>query len=435
MRPTLKLASLYFTLFPAQRWLTIAAVALFALGALAALGSGPGTALALVFALLLGGILLVVPLVGTVGAVFRLLSSSSTHRFLPSFRRRLLTATGLVVCTATVMTVWVVSSSHDSPPVIPVTVYAAAAWSALLWLPFFAPRSIFAFVPLVIAAWCVERIFGPSVGFVDDLAPLVGAALIVAWVAFVAWYLRARAVPRFPEAGLLGRVASRSPVRPLAGSTACAADTYLWGTRTTPSSRMIALLFSTLGYGALAIVDPGVPDGLRFTFGLPVVAAAVWLPAMRSAASRARLLWLRENGDRVHLFRTIERTMLRLDLTVATVVAVGVAGVAAVFAGVPLRGIAGILSCSAATAAAGAYIGLMCVQGDRVGAWLVQVAYGLSTLVAFIAAVMQPVHAELLLGVASAQAACAVFCRSMALHRWRDVDWLSLRIGSIRRAA
>src|SRR5690606_33521919 len=104
-------------------------------------------------------------------------------------------------------------------------------------------------------------------------------------------------------------------------------------------------------------------------------------------------------------------------------------------AGVAGTGVAAIACGAATTAAVGSYVGLMCLRADRVGDSAMAVGYGLAALTAAAAAVVQPVRTDILLGVTGVQAMCIVLCRGWSLRRWRNVDWLTLRIPRIRRAA
>ncbi|HEX6994750.1 MAG TPA: hypothetical protein VF339_11465 [Gammaproteobacteria bacterium] len=430
MRATLTLAALHFAMFPTQRRLMQAGAVLVALGAAMTLGGLSGDLVTL-----LGAVLLLVPLVATLGTVFRILSMPRTHRLLPFFRRRMLAATGLVLGAGTAATVWLASSSSDAPAVSASIAYAAVAWSALLWLPIFGLRGLAAFVPIALAAWVARHTFG--LAFDDVSPPAVGVGLAAVWIAFAAWYLRGRPIaalaPRRSARPLRAPVDAGTVVRSV--SAAERTDLHLYGSRALygarAKARRFAIELTSVGVACFVLEAIAPAGGFRVAFAAPFAAAALCMPVARVAAARARRLWLCAPLDRSGLFGAVERALARSEPARLTVLATAIVVVHASLVGVAPRHVAAIMLAVGATAVAGACVGLMIPSRRHAADWVVGVTYGLTALAAAVAAAAG--RTDVLLGVAAVQAASALLCRGAAHRRWQRIDWLALRVGRIER--
>ena len=432
MRATLRLAALHFTMFPTQRWLTLAGAVMIALAAAIEFVGGSGNPL-----MLLGAVLVLMPLAATLGIVFRMLSLPRTHRLLPFFRRRMLAATGLVLVAASAATVWLVWRLEE-PAATASIPYAAVAWSTLLWLPLFGSRGLATLVLIVLAAWIAQGAVEPRL---DDVAALaVGTGLGAAWIAFAAWYLRARpldALARRPSVRPLEALPAASDFRlARAVSASKSMHAYLHGPHALcgPGAKAMRYAIELCSVGVFYLVLGAIEfaSAVRTTFATPFMVAALSFPVALASAARARRLWLRAPLGRIGLFRIVERSLARSEPARLTVLASAIVVLHGTLAGVALGHVLAIVLAVSTTAVAGTCIGLLIPLRTRPVDWAVGIAYAMIALAAAAAAAV--VRTDILLGVACVQAAGAALCRFAAQRRWHHIDWLVVRAGRIERS-
>ena len=182
----------FYTAFPLQRWLAVAAVA-----GVFSPGDAPFYPLGAIFF----AVLAVFPAVFAAGAVLRALSAPRNHQLWPRFRVRMLIAVALFVTTIALLPaalVMLAAFADGRPLPAAVLVYpfgfvtVAYRWTYLFsgdWrFGLLFPVGLFAAVALLRVS------FGPAGANATPVLSLVAAAALLAWVAFVVGYLSVRRV-------------------------------------------------------------------------------------------------------------------------------------------------------------------------------------------------------------------------------------------------
>ncbi len=447
--PIPRLALLFCTALPLQRWVIGAGVLLIGVGVSLIAGGAlmlpvaPPPAVA-VFPISLGAMLiLLVTVVIPLGWLFRELSLPLPHRFLPRFRRRMLTAAAMLIAApVAVAAVVVIATSMPAPPPA-LVVYPLAVLSALFWLVFFAPASLWA-APLFLVAILVGPRLPESVlesvsevGVIESaLQPLpLGAALLVGWVVFSAWYLRAvrvgpfrppyffRALVGFEErqqSGTLG-----GPVSRLTATTV----QLLWRAR--PNRQQVLALIATfvIIMGLVVMYLPRAQVAILLSAMLGAQAGAFGLG--RSVASRARTLWLRTGWSRAQLYRTAEVELwlsaLPFMFGPLAIVMLGLW----LSAGIPWSVLTALWLCGAGTAVLAMYLGLIHTRGFRPFD-VVMAAGGIGCVAAIAWLLLTGLRGPTfgpgpLLRIFAILTVLAAICRLMGRWRWANVDFARLR--------
>jgi hypothetical protein len=252
-------------------------------------------------------------------------------------------------------------------------------------------------------------------------------AAVLAWIVFVAWYVRARRIgpvifaPQPPAAAWARADLDGSVTRELALRALVTGQ---------PPGRMgRALVFSiALNVGLAFIVVfflmASFTGFFAFTsFVWPFAAMLVLWGKATAIVHRSRLLWLRMPGSRETVRREIERALLR-NACAGVLVIVGVAAVSAASPLVdasPEQVLAGF-ALVASAALFSTYLAFASIPGRVLH--LVCFAVMMALQLALLGPLSSPTTAGI---VIAAQIGGAIALRALAMRRWRHVDWLRLR--------
>jgi hypothetical protein len=262
----------------------------------------------------------------------------------------------------------------------------------------------------------------------SDLLPLAVALNAGAWAAFASWYLT---TPTFParRAGAFRRTPGRpSEQRALTPARAIAVllsdgVTVRWHQWVLSGGAVLAVALWVLG---LLLPPPDIAN-LLLTMG--GILAGQFGTAAAADAQRARMVWLAA-GSREEIFRLCERRALARCGTWA--LGAGVLGVYGWVLGlVGPAGAAWGVAFSVSLAGASSYAGLLFVTGHLArfvlatavfASWLAGLALVLSAL-----RVANGQTSPWLALPVVALLTEAVVARTIARHRWHEIDWLRQR--------
>lgn len=431
MNAVLRVWWTFFTALPLQRvlaWIGAVWCGSFVLGGLVAGGDG-------LWVLGVVGlfVLVIFPSVFASAAVFRALSAPRANQLLPHFRARMLVGITLfmVAVLAPFALLLLNERTGGGPTPLEVIGYVLTVSTALfMWM--FMMFGDWRWVWLWIVVPAVFGLIGLSSSSARELLSGIPAgawpgAALLAWVAFVAWYVRARRirpvmyVPQ-PPAGAWARTDLDGTVtRELALRTLVTGEPPRQGRR-------------TLGYGigtniGLAVITlvlltsfAGFASFTSFVwpFGTMLL---LWGKAT-SIVHRSRLLWLRMPGSREAVRGEVERALLRTARGGVLVIV----GIAAVYAASPLvdahpqQLLAGF---ALATCAAlfSTYLAFASIPGRA----LHLVSFGLMTALQLVL-LLPPSPSLAAIGIViAAELGGAILFRVLAVARWRHVDWVRLR--------
>lgn len=427
MTAVARLWVVYFTAFPVQRYVAGCGAALLLLG-IAGLAFFPRGAL---LALMLGITFLLFPVLLPAGWVFRVLSAPRRHRLLPRFRIRMLVSIFFVLALPVLLALMLLASGAPLPAG-PVLVYPVLMLSAYFWMFFFVPASFWGVLLFVLALLVASRMPEPQLaGFMEGIGPAVGAAVLVAgWTAFVVWYLRAARIGPFrvplqalQQFGLRLQLdlRERVPVHD-------AITVYVWN-RTRPDARQwFWMMVTVVALGGVITFLVRTASDLMWPTVVLLVVLLTSFAVGKAAAHRARLLWLKAPLSRTEIYSTIEQGLWRMYVpTMLGMVLVFLAFIG-MFQRVSVPLLVALFPFAAAAVPFGCYLGLMWVRGWRVLDAAMAVVLLLSLAGAAWIVLRDPARYDLLLALAAFDAAAALACRAIGLHRWPRVDWLEVRL-------
>jgi hypothetical protein len=421
----------YWRVFPIQRWLGVSVLVLLAASLVGGLFARPALQAFAVLAFVVGACLMIAVL-GALGLLFRQFSSASVHRLLPHLRARMLIAALAVIAVFPVLGYVLLSFAPRQPPAAAWFVIFTGIVSAWVWFTFFLPASLWVAAIVVPSAILFLRYVEPDASYL----PLSAVTLVAAWIAFIAWYLRARTIrpmPPFHEWLLL------RPVRTLAkldgqlsdrsGRFAPAAAVEAWFT-----SRYPLRTTHRLGYGGMLLLILSVAWGFPLAGGgldrpdALIAVACTTLFALMIAighvvARRGRNLWLHAHRSRRELFTAAERVLWRGALLYYLTGFAGFAVYARLVFDVSL--LWQNLPSAVATGILAAYLGLACVRRVVLSMWL-------STVVVFSCAgaalyALLTGHGAAFAGIVAFEIATALAARALAIRLWERIDWLALK--------
>jgi hypothetical protein len=464
MKAVLRVYWTLFTAFRIQRGFGVAGLIVLAIGAFVTLANALANSQAVFGSRigLLGLTLVVVPTALAAGASLRALSAPSTHALLPRFRVRVLLAValfvgsiGLLWYASAVGLVWlggddVLEGGLAGAAVA--AVYAVGMLTAivLFMLVFTAqPNWGWLLLPsmLVGGNWLdaggPQRLAAAGV----SLPWIVGLASLTAWSAFAVWYLRARRIrPVLLITDTHGwtevwrRRADRRQKRwPADLTRRSAIGILLWSGRVQPVLPRQLLNAAALG-AFLCLVAPllqYLPSQTQApppftTFVWPFYAMLFTLFAAHFIVRQSRRAWLRVGGSRVRVLRTVEWEMARLYLRAITCITALVLASLWVLETPPTEAAWGFALMASAVLYA-ACLGLASV--GRAWPFLLGL-FGMLVVQAVLLGLEQkppsPPQPGALLGV---QLAAAIVLRALAEFRWRNIDWLKLRVMRLGRSA
>ncbi len=427
--PVLRLVLFFCTALPVQRWVTGAGLLLIA-GGLWLMQHAPSRAFTLI---LLGvALILLVTVLMPLAWLFRLLSTPLAHRFLPRFRLRMLVAAGALMTAPVAIAALFVLATGISEPLPQVVVKPLAVVSALFWLVFFAPASLWAALFYALMVVVVARLPEGAARLLELAAqPLpLGMALLAGWAAFAWWYLRAVRVGPFRTPyplrmldGFERRHAGNLP-EPVSRATATTVH-LLWRARPTRRGLLTMIAFFAIltallasmvsaAYVPIVIIVMLFAQAGAYRFGLDV-------------ASRARTLWLRAAFTRAALYRVAETELWLTALSFIFGPLAAVMAAVWLLAAGPGPVMFALWLYGTGLALLAMYLGLGRIRGFRpfdVVAGVAAVA-SLGTVAGLVfAGISDP---EPLLLMAAGQLMLAVVCRYVGVHRWEHVDFAGLR--------
>jgi hypothetical protein len=281
-----------------------------------------------------------------------------------------------------------------------------------------------ALVTLRRALWHSSSENGPgSVEAISGLLlPLVGAATLLAWVVFAAWYLRVQRVGPWSFAAPSGAWWEARMDRP--PTREAAVLTLVTGRVQPPFVRqLLAAVAVAAVVGLLLLLLPGSAKLLPRATSFPWPFIFMVIIGMRTATMvhQSGSLWLRIEGRRDEILRQIERIAWRYWLVTFAGVAV-IALLVPALRGASFRELAFGLAVCASAVLYGGYVSLAAPRG-----WMHLAPFGLMTI-AQIALIARgdPALTSVAIIVA-AQLVGAAFLRAVAVRRWRRIDWMQLQ--------
>jgi hypothetical protein len=408
---------------PLQRWL----------GGIGAGGGAllGGAGLAVGRPIWLGGVLVlfifaVFPALFASAAVFRALSAQRANRLLPHFRARMLGAVALLVASflALVATLLLAPGGATRAAILVYAFAFATAMFVVMFLQFGNWRWMAVWIggALLLAGLSAAPATRGSLAAIPVWAWLAASAAV--WIAFAAWYLRARhigplALVPEPPADAWTRTALDGPVT---RADALRALVTAQPPRAQPRSVVVPaavgiVLLASFMLSPLARLVPFT--SVVWPFATLMI---VWGKST-SIVHRSRLLWLKLPGPRAAVRREIEATLLR-NLGGTLLLLLGVAGfyLSPLAAAPPLEVLAGF-TLAAGAGLFGVYAALAATPGNIVH----YAAFGLLVVVQL--ALVRPPSPSLtnVVIVVGLELVGATALRAFALARWRRVDWLRLR--------
>ena len=433
MNAVLRVWWTFFTALPLQRLLgSLGAVwcGLLVLGGLTTAGEGLW-----ILGLIGLFVLVIFPSVFASAAIFRALSAPRANQLLPHFRARMLVGVALfmVAVLAPFALLFLNERTGSGPTPLEIIGYVLAVSTAIfmwMFMLFGDWRWVWLFIVVPFVAWVVL-----SSGTTREMLAAIPAwawpgAAVLAWIVFVAWYVRTRRIgpvmfaPQPPAAAwaradLEGTLTRELALRALA-------------TGQPPGQKGRALVVGiawVLGnivivvLGAVLFLPAPLTQFFSFTsfvwpFGTMVL---LWGHAT-GIVHRSRLLWLRIPGPRDGVRREVEHALLR-KLRGGLLLLVGVASLYAspLVSTAPQQVLAGF-ALAACAALFSTYLAFASIPGRA----LHLIAFGLMMALQF--ALLGPFKSPMNVGIVTgAELVGALAFRWLAVRRWRRVDWLQLR--------
>ena len=435
MKAIARLVWTYLTAFPILRWVGVGSVASLPFAVLAIWPRTRGFIALPIIALAMQYMSMTI----AGGYLFRVLSAPRSHRFLPHFRGRNLTA--FLVIVALVSSPWLVlgaltgvSQPYTIQMVAPLYIMTLAVGIA-----FFPVGVVVTFALLIAVNWILTRLASPlfeihparPINFtisVFAISVFLLGAWVAIWAAFSVWYLRVRRIEPFqPVAMILGRIGiSPSPGsvvfdrgRAMAATLAAA---YPQGAKHT--SVWIALL--VIGTKLAAGLARGAHVPYTTVIFVPVlIIPGVLLVAIASTlARRTKSLWLKSGLSRRDLLAATEKQIWRTvgfrSLALSVVLSTGIAFTY----DVPVPVLERALATAAATATLAVYLGVALVRDSRLIEASVAALVFASAGVGLWAVFSSPARDDVWVATTLSQVAVALAFRAVAILQWRKIDWL-----------
>jgi hypothetical protein len=431
MKAIARLAWTYLTAFPILRWVGIGSLASLPFAVLAIWHRGFIALPIIAFAIQW------VSMTIAAGYLFRVLSAPRSHRFLPHFRGRSLTAFLAIV--ALVTSPWLVLGTLAalSQPYTVQLVAPLFIMTLAVGIAFFPVGAAVTFAVLIAISWAVPQLAGPPAPRAAPpdivLGPVAISVFLLGvwaalWVLFSVWYLRVRRIEPFqPAAVILDKIGiRRSPGSVVfdRGSAMAATLSAAYPEGAKQMGVWIALLIIGTKLAA------GFARGAHVPYTAVIFVPALMIPGVvlvaiaSTLARRTKSLWLKSGLSRRDLLAATEkqiwRTVASRSLALSVVLSIGIA----LTYDVPVPVLARALASAAATATLAVYLGVALVRDSRV------IAAGLAALVfasagvALWAVFTAPARDDVWLAATLSQVAVALAFRAVAISRWRKIDWL-----------
>ena len=380
-------------------------------------------------------VLVIFPSVFASAAVFRALSAPRANQLLPHFRARMLVGITLfmVAVLAPFALLFLNQRTGSGPMPLEIIGYVLAVCTAIfMWMfvLFGDWRWVWLFIVVPLVAWV-----GLSSGTTREMLAAIPAwawpgAAVLAWIVFVAWYVRTRRIgpvmfaPQPPAAAwaradLEGTLTRELALRALATGQPPGRKgrALVVGIAWVVGNIVIAVL------GAFLFLPAPLTQFFSFTsFVWPFGTMMLLWGHATGIVHRSRLLWLRMPGPRDSVRREIEHALLR-KLRGGLLLLVGVAALYAspLVATAPQQVLAGF-ALAACAALFSTYLAFASIPG-----WALHlISFGLMIALQF--ALLGPFKSPMNVGIVTgAELVGALAFRWLAVRRWRRVDWLQLR--------
>ncbi|HMN45196.1 MAG TPA: hypothetical protein PKE27_11505 [Povalibacter sp.] len=442
MKAVLRIGWTFFTAMPLQRWLNGIGIVLCGMLAVLNLKVGEPTWSFVFLALFVpAGI---VTLFAS-PAIFHGLSASRSNQLLPHFHIWMLAAlAALMIAQLAMFALIFVAAESSRTPLLPALVHVftfATVAFLLMFLALSGQRWAWWLWLMASAGFIASRVM-PSMRIVLDAIPpwtWFGASL-AAWTAFVLWYTRTRHIGQRRR---YWQTANRSSPIDLDENVTreralgLLLSSALLSTRWRKFWNIVVIVIVVVALLS-QLTDP-LAISIRGFWGtvtlyLPPVTSAFWVycvtAGMQSATMtivrNSRFLWLRIPGSREDVQRAIERAALRNFCTAALMLAGVAALYASPLAGASPRQVVTHFMIAACAGLCGAYAALSTFTVRQVD--LIHFVSVLSLVMA------QVVMFSLAQGswralaiVVVIQLGCVLLLRRLAIHRWRQIDWLYMR--------
>lgn len=455
MKAVLSLTRLYFSVFPIQRWLPWISVGLVAFfivifGTRWGISDYQDMAKGASIMLAVAVVLSLFPALFTAGPLFRYLSAPPSYRLLPYFRLKMLLSLGVwflvLFCLPASVAVFIVTSESVVSPIVPLaTIFAFISGTFYFCFRLTAPspRTFFEIVAFLVLLQLLAD-FEDRYQVTDQIVVFAAILMAVAWIVFVAWYLRAGTVSPVARNwnGLEWqgrRFREWQPRLPDDVPRNLAVTTILRGR---PSRSLSMSSLSGEGMSSLLLVA-GAAIGIGFLVGTVVshddsemTVPIEFVIAMASGvgmgvgthlmSSRVRMLWLISGVDRLGMFRVFEIETIKLAAN--AVVFLGLT-----FAGIQLGGVSInfnsallMLALALGCGLSAIYVGLFRARNlgliEALG-WILTAGASLAAYFAY-----RDGHwPQLVPIVVAGQIILAFILRWVAIKRWRKVDWLEFK--------
>lgn len=443
MRGVLRLALVWFDFLPLQRWLNGIGAALMLLGALPVLTGGDG-GIAPLGVMLGATFIALTPLFGG-GIAIRVASTRMLLQLQPHGRLHLMlgatlaiTLLALLALLALLLLREMIPPSQYAKPGDPLGIpplhLFAWSWSicAMWWIvAFILSRSQWFIFVLWLIAIGIGQLGGDRAAALVPGPQLMFALASACWTVFAVWYLRARTVRRsaWDRDDRPRRRESATPDVQPAGATAAnpppTAASAQWQYLLGPASAFAHIMTGAwLGFLfplLLVFFERVTGESLDLLLFAPPLFGITCIGIGFGAARRARFLWLRTASDRISLYARAEKLGLAVCLLRLTGAWVAISAVQLALRAEPVEG---LLLAGATLGIIGVcafYAGMSMTRDWAVEYWLVSIA--LSTGYFFL------ILSDLQLPLAAIPATwpclilLALLLRSLARHRWRDLDW------------
>jgi hypothetical protein len=431
MNAVLRVWWTFFTALPLQRLLAgLGAVwcGLLVLGQLVA----PVGARLWILGLIGLFVLVIFPSVFASAAVFRALSAPRANQLLPHFRARMLVGLTLfmVAVLAPFALLFLNERTGNGPTPLEIIGYVLAVSTTIFMFMFVLFGDwrwvwLWIVIPFVFAAAASSGTTREMLGAIPAWAwPGAG---VLAWIGFVAWYVRARRIgpvmyaPQPPARAWTQPELDGPITRELALRALVTGQPPSRGRR---SLVLIIALNAGLAIVVLVLITSFAGFASFTSFVWPFATMLLLWGKATSIVHRSRLLWLRTPGPREAVRREIERALLR-NARAGVLVIVGVAAVYAIsplVATEPQQLLAG-LALATGAAVFSTYIALASIPGRALH--LISFAIMMALQLVLLSPPSPSVTA---IGVViAAELGGAIAFRLLAIRRWRHVDWVRLR--------
>jgi hypothetical protein len=378
-------------------------------------------------------VLFIFPAVFASAAVFRALSAPRANQLLPHFRARMLVGVALFMVAALAPFALLFlnerAGNGPTPPEIMGFVFAVST-AIFMWM--FMLFGDWRWIWLWIVIPFVVVWVALSSGTTRETLAAIPAwawpgAAVIAWIVFAAWYVRTRRigpvmfVPQLPagawaRANVEGTVTRELALRALVTGQPPG--------RLEGRALVLAIVLNIGLAVVMVLLMTSLAGFFSFTsFVWPFAAMLMVWGQATGIVHRSRLLWLRMPGSREAVRREIERALLR-NAPRGVLVAFGVAAVYAaspLLAATPQQVLAGF-ALVASAALFSAYLAFASIPGRALH------LVSFEAMMALQLALLGPLSSPTTVGIViAAQLGGAIAFRTLAIQRWRHVDWLRLR--------